>query len=120
MEPGAAQVPSQPIHVHNPAMPPRRTNEEQEFVADRVDQDTSIQSGPGGNKVADLRSLPSPIPLIRLYRALNRLPAGTELTVLTTERGTLAEFQAFARMTGHALLEQREADDGFVHVFRRR
>jgi tRNA 2-thiouridine synthesizing protein A len=100
-------------------MPPRRNNEEQEFVSDMVDQDTSIQPGPGG-KVADLRSLPSPIPLIRLYRALNRLPAGTELSVLTTERGTIAEFQAFARMTGHALLEQREADDGFVHVFRRR
>jgi tRNA 2-thiouridine synthesizing protein A len=101
-------------------MHPRRNNEEQEFVSDMVGQDASVQTGPAGGKVADLRSLPSPIPLIRLYRALNRLPAGTELTVLTTERGTVAEFQAFARMTGHALLEQQEADDGFVHVFRRR
>lgn len=99
-------------------MPPLN-NEEQEFVSDISGQDTSVQSGPGG-KIADLRSLPSPIPLIRLYRALNRLPAGTELKVLTTDRGTVAEFQAFARMTGHALVEQREVDDGFVHVFRRR
>jgi tRNA 2-thiouridine synthesizing protein A len=99
-------------------MPPLN-NEEQEFVSDIIGQDTSMQSGPGG-KIADLRSLPSPIPLIRLYRALNRLPAGTELSVLTTERGTVAEFQAFARMTGHALLDQHEADEGFVHVFRRR
>lgn len=98
-------------------MPPLN-NQEQEFVSDIISQDNSAQSG--GGKMADLRSLPSPIPLVRLYRALNRLSAGTELTVLTTERGTLAEFQAFARMTGHALLEQRESGDGFVHVFRRR
>jgi len=98
---------------------PSLNKEELEFVSDAIGQDGSVQGGPGG-KVADLRSLPSPIPLVRLYRALNRLPAGTELTVPTTGRGTVAEFQAFARMTGHALLEQREADEGFVHVFRRR
>ena len=98
---------------------PTLSSKEHEFVSDMVGQDTSVQSTATG-KLADLRSLPSPIPLIRLYRALNRLPAGTELNVLTTERGTLAEFQAFARMTGHALVDQREGDDGFVHVFRRR
>ena len=98
---------------------PTLSNQEHEFVSDLVGQDTSVQSTPVG-KLADLRSLPSPIPLIRLYRALNRLPAGTELNVLTSERGTIAEFQAFARMTGHALVEQRETDDGYVHVFRRR
>jgi tRNA 2-thiouridine synthesizing protein A len=98
---------------------PSPSNQDHEFVSDLVGQDTSVQSTPDG-KLADLRSLPSPLPLIRLYRALNRLPAGTELKVLTSERGTLAEFQAFARMTGHALVEQREGDDGFTHVFRRR
>ncbi|GAC1525020.1 MAG: hypothetical protein NVS2B4_00610 [Ramlibacter sp.] len=92
---------------------------EHEFLSDHLGQEALIQSGPTG-QVADLRSLPSPIPLIRLYRALNRLPAGTELSVLTTERGTVDEFQAFARMTGHALLKQSEGDEGFVHVFRRR
>jgi tRNA 2-thiouridine synthesizing protein A len=98
-------------------MRPPRTDEQVIAPADATE--ASVQSGPGG-KVADLRSLPSPIPLIRLYRALNQLPAGTELSVLTTERGTVDEFQAFARMTGHALLEQRETDGGYVHVFRRR
>lgn len=97
---------------------PTSSNDEHQFISDAAGQD-GLQAGPGG-KVADFRSLPSPIPLIRLYRALNRLSAGTELTVLTAERGTVEEFQAFARMTGHALLEQREADRGYVHVFRRR
>lgn len=99
-------------------MPPL-SNEEHEFISDAIGQEGGLQVAAAG-KVADFRSLPSPIPLIRLYRALNRLGAGTELTVLTTERGTIEEFQAFARMTGHALLEQHEADGGYVHVFRRR
>lgn len=98
---------------------PTLSNEEQEFISDAIGHDEGVQPVAGG-KVADFRSLPSPIPLIRLYRTLNRLPAGSELTVLTTERGTIEEFQAFARMTGHALLEQHEADGGYVHVFRRR
>lgn len=107
-----------PIRGHNGPMPPL-SNEEQEFISEAMGQDAGAAAAAGG-KVADFRTLPSPIPLIRLYRGLNRLPAGTELTVLTTERGTIEEFQAFARMTGHALLEQREADGGYVHVFRRR
>jgi tRNA 2-thiouridine synthesizing protein A len=98
---------------------PSLRNEEQEFLSDLIGLDPVVQTAASG-KVADLRSLPSPIPLVRLYRTLNRLPAGTELNVLTSERGTVEEFQAFARMTGHALLEQREADDGYMHVFRRR
>ena len=95
------------------------SNEEQEFISEVTSHDAGVQATSAG-KVADFRSLPSPIPLIRLYRTMNRLAAGNELTVLTTERGTIEEFQAFARMTGHALLEQRESDDGYVHVFRRR
>ena len=95
------------------------TRNEAEITSDVTGLDALAQSA-GGGKVADFRSLPSPIPLIRLYRTLNRLPAGSELTVLTTERGTIEEFQAFARMTGHALLEQRESGEGYVHTFRRR
>jgi tRNA 2-thiouridine synthesizing protein A len=99
-------------------MPPSR-NEAQEFTGDAGDHEARLQPT-AGDKVADFRSLPSPIPLVRLYRTLNRLHAGSELTVLTTGRGTVEEFKAFARMTGHALLEQRESGDGYVHVFRRR
>ena len=97
----------------------RLSNQEQEFVSDLIEVDADVQPGPDG-RTLDLRSLPSPVPLIRLYRALNRLAAGTEIDVLTSERGTVDEFCAFAQVTGHALLEQHESDDGFVHVFRRR
>lgn len=99
-------------------MPPSRT-EAQEITGDAGARDARLQPTAAG-KVADFRSLPSPIPLIRLYRTLNRLQAGSELTILTNERGTVEEFKAFARMTGHALLDQRESGDGYVHVFRRR
>lgn len=95
----------------------RLSNQEQEFVSGVMDLDEpGVQPG----EVVDMRALPSPVPLVRLYRTLNRLPAGSEITVLTSDKGTLAEFQAFARMTGHALLEQRDEGGRFVHVFRRR
>jgi tRNA 2-thiouridine synthesizing protein A len=102
--------------AHNAAMA-RLSGEEKEFVSNVAGLDEgTVRSG----EVLDMRALPSPIPLVRLYRTLNKLQAGAEIKVLTGDRGTVAEFQAFARMTGHALLDQHEDGGRFVHVFRRR
>ena len=42
------------------------------------------------------------------------------LKVLSTDPGSVRDFQAFARQTGNELVEQTSADDEFVHFLRRR
>jgi TusA-related sulfurtransferase len=40
--------------------------------------------------------------------------------VVSTDSGSVRDFQAFAKQTGNELLEQHTEADDFVHVLRRR
>ena len=40
--------------------------------------------------------------------------------MVATDPGSVRDFQAFARQTGNELLEQRTANDEFIHLLRRR
>jgi TusA-related sulfurtransferase len=43
------------------------------------------------------------------------------LKVLCTDTGSMRDFQAFAKQTGNALVEQQQTADGeYIHVLRRR
>jgi TusA-related sulfurtransferase len=42
------------------------------------------------------------------------------LKVVATDAGSLRDFQAFARQTGHELVEQQTQGVEFIHVLRRR
>jgi TusA-related sulfurtransferase len=42
------------------------------------------------------------------------------LRVLSTDPGSVRDFQAFARQTGNELVEQSTVGDDFVHYLRRR
>ena len=42
------------------------------------------------------------------------------LKVVSTDPGSLRDFQAFAKQTGNALVGQQTEGDGFIHLLRRR
>ena len=71
-------------------------------------------------KEIDTRGLNCPLPILKAKKALAELEAGQVLKVLATDPGSLRDFQAFARQTGHELLEQSTVGDEFVHYLRRR
>ena len=48
------------------------------------------------------------------------MKSGDLLKVVSTDPGSMRDFQAFARQTGNELVEQASANDEFVHVLRRR
>lgn len=71
-------------------------------------------------KEIDTRGLNCPLPILKAKKALTELGQGQVLKVLATDPGSTRDFQAFARQTGHELLEQSEANGEFVHYLRRR
>jgi len=72
------------------------------------------------HKELDTRGLNCPLPILKAKKALADMQSGEVLKVVSTDPGSMRDFQAFARQTGNELLEQsREADD-FVHFLRRR
>ena len=71
-------------------------------------------------KEVDARGLNCPLPILRAKKALAELQSGQLLKVRATDPGSVRDFQAFARQTGNALVEQQTLADEFVHVLRRR
>ena len=72
------------------------------------------------DKEVDARGLNCPLPILRAKKALAELASGQLLKVVSTDGGSLRDFQAFAKQTGNELVEQKAVGDEFVHILKRR
>jgi tRNA 2-thiouridine synthesizing protein A len=70
--------------------------------------------------VLDVKGMNCPLPVLKANRALRGMPPGARLRVLATDRAAVADFQAFCRETGHALLAWSEDAGVFSFLIRRR
>ncbi|MGJ7490359.1 sulfurtransferase TusA family protein [Variovorax sp. ZT4R33] len=68
----------------------------------------------------DTRGLNCPLPILKAKRSLNEMQSGQLLRVVSTDAGSLRDFQAFARQTGNDLVEQQTVGTDYIHVLRRR
>jgi tRNA 2-thiouridine synthesizing protein A len=71
-------------------------------------------------KLLDVKDMSCPLPVLRANRALRGMAPGERLRVLATDRAAIADFQAFCRETGHALLAWSEEAGVFSFLIRRR
>ena len=72
------------------------------------------------HKELDTRGLNCPLPILKTKKMLAEMVAGEVLKVVSTDPGSVRDFQAFARQTGNELIEQISGSAEFVHVLRRR
>jgi len=72
------------------------------------------------HKEIDTRGLNCPLPILKAKKALTDLESGQLLKVVSTDGGSVRDFQAFAKQTGNELVHQESLGDEFVHVLRRR
>ena len=72
------------------------------------------------DKEIDTRGLNCPLPILKAKKALTDMQSGQLLKVVSTDGGSLRDFQAFAKQTGNELVEQQTVGDEFIHVLRRR
>lgn len=68
----------------------------------------------------DVKGMNCPLPVLKANRTLRAMEAGQRLRVLATDRAAVADFQAFCRETGHALLAWSEEAGVLSFVIRRR
>ncbi|HEY9222888.1 MAG TPA: sulfurtransferase TusA family protein [Variovorax sp.] len=68
----------------------------------------------------DTRGLHCPLPILKAKRSLNDMQSGQLLRVVSTDAGSLRDFQAFARQTGNDLVEQQTVGTEYIHILRRR
>lgn len=68
----------------------------------------------------DTRGLNCPLPILKTKKLLAEMQSGEVLRVVSTDPGSVRDFQAFARQTGNELVEQISGSTEFVHVIKRR
>jgi tRNA 2-thiouridine synthesizing protein A len=71
---------------------------------------------PDSNQELDARGLNCPLPILRAKKTLNGMAAGEVLKIMSTDPGSVKDFQAFATQTGNQLLDSSEVNSEF-HFF---
>jgi len=72
------------------------------------------------NRELDTRGLNCPLPILKAKKALAEMVSGELLRVVSTDAGSVRDFQAFARQSGNDLVEQQTTGPEYSHVLRRR
>lgn len=71
------------------------------------------------DQTLDAKGLNCPLPILKAKKALNTVDANGTLEVLSTDPGSVADFEAFCRTTGHTLVEHSEHGDVFRFVIQK-
>ncbi len=67
----------------------------------------------------DAKGLNCPLPILKARKALKDVAAGETLEILSTDPGSVADFQAFCRQTGNELMESSTDDNVFRFLIKR-
>ena len=71
------------------------------------------------DQTLDAKGLNCPLPILKARKALNDVPVGGTLEILATDPGSVADFEAFCRQTGHELVEHSVDDDVYRFLLRK-
>jgi TusA-related sulfurtransferase len=72
------------------------------------------------DKEVDARGLSCPLPILRAKRALADMQSQEILKLVSTDAGSVMDFQAFCEQTGNTLLRQDTSGTEFIHYIQRR
>ena len=71
-------------------------------------------------KELDTRGLNCPLPILKAKKALADMRSGEVLKVVSTDPGSMRDFQAFARQTGNELVSHNEENKEYIFFMRRK
>ncbi len=72
------------------------------------------------DKELDARGLHCPLPILKAKKALADMFSGEVLRIVATDRGSVRDFQAFAKQTGNELLLHSQNDNEFIFFLQRK
>lgn len=67
----------------------------------------------------DARGLNCPLPILRAKKTLNGMAAGEVLKIISTDPGSVKDFEAFASQTGNELLGSAEEGGEFHFMMKK-
>ena len=70
------------------------------------------------DKVLDAKGLNCPLPILKAKKAILQVPKDGTLEVLSTDPGSVADFEAFCRTTGNTIMESGEESGVYRFVIK--
>ncbi len=67
----------------------------------------------------DAKGLNCPLPILKAKKTLKGMDAGQVLEILSTDPGSVADFESFCRTTGNELLESSQDDGLFIYYIKK-
>lgn len=71
-------------------------------------------------KEVDATNLSCPLPILRCKKGLNELLPNQVLKIMATDPGSVKDFEAFCKQTGHELLSLDQVDAVFTFYIKKR
>lgn len=71
------------------------------------------------NQTADYSGLSCPMPIIKTKKAVDAMAVGEILKVISTDPGSVSDFQAWANKTGQNLLGHEEEGGKFIFFIKK-
>ncbi len=71
------------------------------------------------NRELDASGLNCPLPILRAKKALADMSRGQVLKVITTDQGSVKDFEAFAKQTSNPLLSSAEEGGKFIFFLKK-
>ncbi len=71
------------------------------------------------NRELDASGLNCPLPILRARKALGDMERGQVLRVISTDQGSVKDFEAFSKQTNNPLLSSAEEGGKFVFMLKK-
>jgi tRNA 2-thiouridine synthesizing protein A len=71
------------------------------------------------NATLDAKGLSCPLPVVKARLEMEKLSVGDVLKVLATDPGSVSDFDNWARMSGHELLDSSKDGEVYTYLVRK-
>lgn len=71
------------------------------------------------DKELDCSGLLCPMPIIRVSKGIKEVSVGQVLKMISTDPGSISDMEAWAKQTGHQLLDAHREDKKFIFYVKR-
>lgn len=71
------------------------------------------------DETLDAKGMNCPLPILKAKKALKGMEAGQTLEIISTDPGSIKDFEAFCRTTGNELLESEVEGKIFKFIIKR-
>ena len=71
------------------------------------------------SKTLDAKKLSCPLPILKTKKAIDSIEVGEYLEVLATDPGSVTDFDAWSKSTGHELVDRSEEGGVYRYIIKK-